>query len=131
MHFKSDSIAKFKVPDFILNGETIELVTEFRYLGHILTNNMKDDNDIERQRRTLFIIGNTLIRTFYMCTFEVKIELFRSYCSDMNTPHLWTKYSVTAIRKLYTVYHNSLKILNGVSKREETSPLCKILSSCN
>ena len=80
MHFKSDRIAKFKVPDFILNGETIELVTEFKYLGHILTNNMKDDNDIERQRRTLFILGNTLIRTFYMCTFEVKIELFSSYC---------------------------------------------------
>ena len=128
MHFKSDSIAKFKVPDFILNGETIELVTEFKYLGHILTSNMKDDKDIERQRRKLFIQGNTLIRKFYMCTFEVKIELFRSYCSAMYTPHLWTKYSVTAIRKLYTAYHNSLKILIGVSKREETSPLCVSLN---
>ena len=63
-----------------------------------------------------------------MCSIEVKIELFRSYCSSMYTSHLWTKYSGDAIRKLYTAYHNSLKLLLGVPKRSETSPLCANLN---
>ena len=72
--------------------------------------------------------GNSLVRKFYMCSIEVKIELFRSFCSSMYTSHLWTKFSGTAIRKLYTAYHNSLKILLGISRRSETSPLCANLN---
>ena len=113
---------------FRLDGKVITVVDNFKYLGHILSNNMKDDKDIERQRRKIFIQGNTLIRKFYMCSIEVKIELFRSYCSSLYTSQLWTRYTGNAIRKLYTAYHNSLKILIGVSTRKENSPICANLN---
>ena len=89
---------------------------------------MRDDKDIERQRRKIFIQGNTLIRKFSMCSVEVKLELFRSYLSSMYTAQLWTSYSNTAIRKLYTAYHNSLKLLLGFSRREHNSPICTYLN---
>ena len=46
----------------------------------------------------------------------------------MYTSQLWTNYSLTAIRKIYIAYHNSLKLLLGVPKRLETSPLCANLN---
>ena len=128
MNFKSERMPKFNIPDFKLNAEVIRVVDNFKYLGHILTCNMKDDKDIARQRKKIFIQGNTLIRKFYMCSIDVKVELFRSYCSSMYTSQLWTRYTGNAIRKLYTAYHNSLKILIGVSTREENSPICANLN---
>ena len=63
-----------------------------------------------------------------MCSIDVKVELFRSYCSSMYTSQLWTRYTGNAIRKLYTAYHNSLIILICVSTREENSPICANLN---
>ena len=128
MNFKSECMPKLNIPEFQLNREVISVFNDFKYLGHILSSSMKDDKDIERQRRKLFIQGNTLIRKFYMCSIDVKIELFRSYCSSMYTSQLWARYTGNAIRKLYTAYHNSLKILIGVSTREENSPICADLN---
>ena len=128
MNFKSECMPKFNIPEFRLNREVIGVFDVFKYLGHILSSNMKDDKDIERQRKKIFIQGNTLIRKFYMCSIDIKLELFRSYCSSMYTAQLWTNYTGNAIRKLYTAYHNSLKILIGVSTREENNPICANLN---
>ena len=128
MNFKSDFMPKFNIPEFRLSQEVIAVVDDFKYLGHFLSSNMKDDKDIERQRRKIFMQGNTLVRKFYMCSLDVKIELFRSYCSSMYTSQLWTRYTANAIRRLYIAYHNSLKILIGVSTREHTSPICANLN---
>ena len=73
MKFRSDTMPRFNIPDFKLNGEVINVVDEFKYLGHILLSNMKDDKDIERQRKSLYMQGNSLLRKFYMCSIEVKI----------------------------------------------------------
>ena len=50
--------------------------------------------------------------------------LFNAYCSSMYCVQLWTDYTNTAIKKLHTAYHNILKNLIGVSRREHTSPIC-------
>ena len=63
-----------------------------------------------------------------MCTIDVKLTLFQSFCSPMYTAHLWTRYTNTDIASLYRAYHNTLKMLLGVSKREYTSPLCAFLN---
>ena len=66
-----------------------------------------------------------------MGTLETKIILFNTYCSSMYTVQLWTQYSATAINKLYIAYHNTLKYLVGVNKREHTSPICANLNVRN
>ena len=107
-----------------INGETISVVSDYVYLGHIFQNDFSDDMDIKKPRRKLFAQGNSIMRKFYMCTLQVKLTLFQSYCSPMYLAHLWTNYKQITISKLYTAYHNILKIFIGVSKREHTSPIC-------
>ena len=93
-------------------------------MGHFISENLSDIEDIERQRKKLYAQGNSLIRKFHMCTLDTKLVLFNTYCSSMYTVQLWTNYTRTSINKLYTAYHNILKSLIGVSKREYTSPIC-------
>ena len=65
---------------------------------------------LERQRKKIFMQGNSLIRKFYMCSIDVKITLFQSFCSPLYTAHLWTNYSRNDIFKLYRAYHNTFKL---------------------
>ena len=124
MFFKSNYIPHFNIPYFSLNGNSINVVDKFKYLEHFISENHSDKEDIERQRKKLYAQGNSLIRKFHMCTLDTKLVLFNTYCSSMYTVQLWTNYTRTSINKLYTAYHNILKSLIGVSKREYTSPIC-------
>ncbi|KAL0849238.1 hypothetical protein ABMA28_013570 [Loxostege sticticalis] len=56
-----------------LNGLSVKRVTNFKYLGHIITGDLKDDADIERERRALAVRGNMLARRFSRCTKQVKV----------------------------------------------------------
>ena len=37
---------------------------KFKYLGHIISNNFTDDEDIDREIRNMFVRCNTLARKF-------------------------------------------------------------------
>ena len=67
---------------FKLNGEDIKDVNSVKYLGHIIYSDSKDDKEIMRQCRQLYACGNVLFRKFYMCTNDVKIKLFSTFCSS-------------------------------------------------
>ena len=83
MIFESDSIQKINIPDFKINGEKIDCVDKYCYLGHIIQKDLSDEYDIERQRKKLYRQGNVIIRKFYMYDEFVKITLFRSYCTSL------------------------------------------------
>ena len=80
------------------------------YLGHVITYDLSDDDDINRQRRTLFVQGNIIRRKCNrpMCSLGVKLTLFRTYCSPMYTAQLWWNYKKSTITKLQIIiaYHN-------------------------
>ena len=63
-----------------------------------------------------------------MCSLDVKLTLFRSYCSSFYTSQLWVNYTKKTMHKLYTAYHNVLKMFIGVSKCEHTRPICANLN---
>jgi len=42
-------------PPFMLDGEELKFVTEFKYLGHIILHNTNDDADIDREIRNMFL----------------------------------------------------------------------------
>ena len=127
MFFKPEFMSKIRMPNFKICDENINVVQEYTYLGHILTDTMSDNLDILRQRRKLFAQGNSIRRKFYMCSIDVKLTLFRSYCSSLYTAQLWVNYSKSVMNKLYIAYHNMLKLLIGVAKREHTRPICVTL----
>lgn len=128
MFFKPDYMLDIRMPVFKINNEIIEVVEQYKYLGHIMCNTLSDDLDILRQRKKIFAQGNSLLRKFYMCTVEVKTTLFRSYCSSFYTAQLWARYSNNVMNKLFIAYHNTLKLFIGVNKREHTRPICVSLN---
>ena len=71
----------------------------------MISADMKDDLDIMRQCRQLYAQGNALARRFHMCSDNVKVTIFRSYCSSLYTSQLWWKYKVNSIRKLYVAQY--------------------------
>ena len=53
------------------------------YLACIVTKNMSDEDDVDRQIGSIYAKGNMLVNTFKCCSDEVKIELFKAYCSNL------------------------------------------------
>jgi len=74
-------------------------VSSFEYLGHILTDNSRDDSDIDREIRNMFIRTNTLKRKFARCSSDVKLILFKSYCMNYDSA-LWTHYWTGSFKRL-------------------------------
>ncbi len=83
---------------FSIKGESINIVNKVKYLGHIITDDGMDDQDILRQCRQLYAQGNTLARNFFMCSDTVKINLFRTYFSSLYTSQLWWCYKDATIK---------------------------------
>ena len=63
-----------------LGNDELCFVEQFRYLGHIMTADCRDDKDIKKQFRRQNAVDNTLIRKFSFVPIEPKIQLFKSSC---------------------------------------------------
>ena len=62
-----------RIPNFELNNVLLTRVTKYKYLGHCISDDLSDDDDMARQYRQIYAQGNALLRTFFMCTESVKI----------------------------------------------------------
>ncbi|XP_039749996.1 uncharacterized protein LOC120626498 [Pararge aegeria] len=82
-------------PIITLKGAVLNRVTQFKYLGHYLTEDLKDHVDKERERRSLAVKCNMLARRFARCSKEVK---------------------VTALNTLRVQYNNGFRILLGLPR---------------
>ena len=80
---------KMHFPMFYLSGQSLCVSSCTKYLGHIITDKMEDDADMYRQRRMLYVQANMLGRKFHHCSDDVKVSLFRAYCTPMYAAPLW------------------------------------------
>ena len=97
------------VPTFRLDGKILKVVTDYKYLGVVITDDMKDDVDIAKQMRLMYARGNSLIRRFSHCSNEVKIKLFKAYCSNIYCCYLWVNYNKSTLRRLVRAYSRIFK----------------------
>ena len=139
-------------PSFYLSGQVLPVCSKTKYLGHIITDDLTDDDDMYRQRRMLYMQANLLTRRFSWCSERVKVDLFRSYCTPFYTAPLWSKFKKASIRKLQVAYNDCLRILLGKPRWYSASELfcnvqvvtfhallrrlmfkfiCRLNSSCN
>ena len=92
----------------MLRNEELSFVEEFRYLGHIMTPDCRDDKDIKKQFRRQNAVGNMLIREFSFVPIEAKIELFKSYCYPIYGCSLWRHSFQKSILKLTVSYSDNI-----------------------
>ncbi|XP_026320170.1 uncharacterized protein LOC113230446 [Hyposmocoma kahamanoa] len=82
----------YKVPPVRLNGTPLKQVPSFKYLGHWVDESLRDDVDMERERRALCVRANMLARS------------------------LWMNYSQGAYKALRTQYNNAFRGLMGLPR---------------
>ena len=77
---------KYKQPapsDVFLNGVRVQFLDQVKYLGVWINASLKDDDDIQRQVKSLYCSANKLRGTFDQCSTAVKSTLFRAYCMPL------------------------------------------------
>ena len=107
--------------DAVFCGKIIPCVRKVTYLGHAISSDMSDEEDMSRQRRILFCRGNQLARAFKNCSDEVKSALFRAYCYSIYGNALWNVFRVAALRSVKVAYNTSFRLLFGYSRYESAS----------
>ena len=76
---------QFDPPEIRLSNRPLQLVKNFRYLGHIISCDFKDDLDIKREIKNINVRGYVIIRKFGFLQLDVKCELFKTYCYPLYT----------------------------------------------
>ena len=104
---------------FKLAGKDIGFMKEVTYLGYIIAENMEDAPSICKEKRNIYVRGNTLIRNFRHCSDEVKVKLFRAYCSNVYCCALWSRYKSSQLDACIVALNKVFKYLMG--KRRDYS----------
>ena len=89
--FKSKS-NKLYCPTVSLDCDVLEDTAYTKYLGFTFSMNVQDDDDMLREMRTLYIRSKKILPTFYHSSIDVKLELFRSFCTSFYCCYLWSAY---------------------------------------
>ncbi|CAK1601314.1 unnamed protein product [Parnassius mnemosyne] len=105
-----------RIPLAFLDGEAVARVSLFRYLGHILTEDLRDNHDIERERRALAVRCNMLARRFARCSPKARLTLFRAYCQCFYTCQLWLDSTKNERSSIRVQYNNAFRILMKLPK---------------
>ena len=100
----------------MINDTVIKMDSSCRYLGHMITDGLDDNEDIKHQLRSFYGKSNMLLRTFNYGSADVKKQLFFSYCGSLYTFHLWCKYTVRQYRQMHVAYNNDFRRLMGNHK---------------
>ena len=58
---------------------------------------------------SMHVETSLIVRNFVKCSSDVKVQLFKTYCSNMYAGHLWSNYS-QAVFGRRNAYNNVLDI---------------------
>ena len=113
---------------------------------------MDDGPSMLKESRNIYIRGNSLIRNFRNCTDQVKVALFKTYCSSVFCCSLWASFKCSqlntvcvALNKVFKYFMckrrdysaSFLFVTHGVNnmkviqRKMAYSLRCRIESSCN
>ena len=115
------------VSKFQLNGNPIDFVNSFKYLGFLISCRLNDDLDICRVRSKFYSDFNSMFRQFSFTDREVKLFLFKQYCLQMYGCELWfcNSCSLTSLKQFSIGYHKAIKKLLELSSHESNHYACQ------
>lgn len=128
MCFKPKMFSDLYVPQFTLNGRSLQQVSSHKYLGVFIHEKLHDDDDISRQVKSVYSKGNILVRKFSKCSEDVKVRLFKAYCCSFYCDTLWSVFKKSSHRKLVTSYNTILRLLLNLDFKTSISGICVTLN---
>ena len=116
MFFRCSMNKTCDITNVVLSGNIIDYVHKTKYLGVLLSSDMKTSIDVCRQTSKFYAQANTLLRNnvncvIRFCSDDVKCMLFRSFCTNMYCSPLWFNSTSSSIKKLKTSYNGALRRL--------------------
>ena len=81
MHIKCTMFKMRVAPSVYLGGNIMLYVCKYKYLGCIITDTLRDDDDIKRTIRGIYARSNMRMRKFYNCSSHVNKFVFKTYCT--------------------------------------------------
>ena len=112
----------------LLNGQSLAWVKEFRYLGHMITCNLSDSDDMRRVKRFLYYGTNMICAKLGYADKHVLVRLFKTFCACMYGCELWSMVGgKKAWRELCVAYHSCLKKLVNAPRWSRNHTLCNDL----
>ena len=100
------------LPSLYINRKQLPVVEKESYLGYLLTSSDKDDNAIQKEKKSLYARGNMLIRKFKHCSDAVKAKLITAYCSSLYCCAIWSCYD--NIGNLHVAHNNIFRLFFGI-----------------
>ena len=92
---------------FFFNGLELNLGHSDKHLGHLLSFNLSDTDDIVRVKNDLIRKANCMLHSFSPCNPLVKTKLFDSFCLSLYGSALWFS-SSPELRSLEVSFNNIL-----------------------
>ena len=113
------------LPSIYLCGHALSFVTEYKYLGYLVSNanTRTDDLEIRRQYRALCCRANSLSRKFAMCTYAVKRYLYSTYCCNISCMYLWHSFHKADLSKFKVCYNNAARMFFGYDRFSSASSM--------
>jgi len=96
-------------PAFYASGQIHSFVTQFKYLGHVIRNDLCDDKDNKREIKTLFTRCNILSSRFKRCSRFVK-----TYCMCLFGSALWTTFTSRTLQLFISCFNKCVKRFFGM-----------------
>ena len=111
-----------------LNNELIDRVSQFKYLGVILSDRMIISDDIDRVMSTFLKQFNSMYYKFYEQNNDVLHFLFRTYTSSFYGIELWYDSLFNRnINKLSICYHKAIKRVARLNVWDSNHEACDIV----
>jgi exonuclease III len=96
---------------FRLSNMILSFTSHYKYLGHLITSDLCDDDDISKQIRSLYARANMILRKFSAASVQTKVVLFNAFCSPIYGCQLWHNYRKESLNRLRVAYNNALRLL--------------------
>ena len=107
-------------PLMFLNGDALEYVDSVKYLGVVLSQDMKDDADMSRHLRSFYARSNVIFRKFHHCSASIKVNLIKTYYAPYCS-QLWVNHTKCSYNKLRVAYNNAYRRVLGYVKSDSAS----------
>ena len=109
-----------------ISSENIETVESVKYLGFIISNDLRNESDVDRALKKFYIEFNQILRKFHFADSSIKIFLFKQYCMQIYGAELWFGFKSKRLLTQFGVgFHKAIKKLLGLSPHESNHYACQ------
>ena len=110
----------------MIGNEYVEEVESVKYLGYIIRQDLRNDDDIDRALKKFYMEFNQILRKFHFTDIFIKIFLFKQYCMQIYGAELWFGSKSKRLLNQFAIgFHRAVKKLLGLSSHESNHYACQ------